>query len=153
MVSNIELNGLEKSIETVKVGVAGKTGERRIDIGDSSPYSSLFSLHKGGQNEIISVKSLDAIVEFLGNPQCVNVLKMDCEGAEMECLLSANHETIQRFKKILLEYHEFSGIKFETLKAHLIGAGFRCSKIHDDPEYGVGIAWFEQIEDPVFPKS
>ncbi len=151
LVSNIELNGLEKSIKTVKVGVAGKTGERRIDISDASPYSSLFSPHKDGPNEVISVKSLDAIVELIGNPKCVDILKMDCEGAEMECLLSANHETIHRFKKILLEYHEFSGIKFETLKAHLTSAGFRCSKIHDDPEYGVGIAWFEQIEGPVLP--
>jgi beta-1,4-mannosyl-glycoprotein beta-1,4-N-acetylglucosaminyltransferase len=56
------------------------------------------------------------------------VLKLDCEGAEHEILLSSPLKTIRRFKYILIEMHEGDYIPPEhtikSLKAHLEKCGY-----------------------------
>jgi hypothetical protein len=57
----------------------------------------------------------------------IDLLKMDCEGGEMDCLFGADKETLAKVNRIELEYHEWAGFSFEELAAHLVSCGFSLS--------------------------
>jgi hypothetical protein len=72
----------------------------------------------------------------------VDLLKMDCEGAEMEALSQAGRDTLQRFATILLEFHEFAGIDIVKVSRHLREAGFVQKRLTFDQRGDSGLAWF-----------
>jgi hypothetical protein len=49
-----------------------------------------------------------------------SLLKLDCEGCEYGLILDANRETLRRFKRIIIEYHN----GYENLCNKLREAGF-----------------------------
>jgi FkbM family methyltransferase len=58
----------------------------------------------------------------------VNLLKVDTEGAELDMLLSASDEVLQRFDQITVEFHDYwypeLAQRTEQVKARLRGLGF-----------------------------
>ena len=143
LVHNIEANRMQGSIIALKLGVAGRSGEARISTGGSSPYSSLYG-SPDGAGETIALRSLADLLVEIGNPECVDLIKLDCEGAEMDCLLHADKAVLGRFRKILFEYHTLSGFTYAALEAHLGAAGFRCEQVNHFPEFGTGVARFSR---------
>ena len=68
----------------------------------------------------------------------VELLKMDCEGAEYDILLSAGAETLAKLRDIRVEYH---GGRISELYEHLSRHGFRLTKWDPDDET-IGRVWF-----------
>lgn len=93
-------------------------------------------------SEKIEVLGLD---QFLKNTE-VDLLKIDCEGAELEVLESLNPANFSRIKRIALEYHELyvpgqtTGLR-EILKKN----GFLFTQVPDGTIPGLGymFAWRE----------
>lgn len=57
--------------------------------------------------------------DFLGG-ETVDLLKIDCEGAELDVLRSISEERLARVTRVALEYHNFHGETNETLLAALL---------------------------------
>lgn len=131
--ANIRLNRLSHRITALPVGVAGKTGTQELDISHASPYHSPYT-EVGPRRETIRVLSLAALLQEIGSPDRLDLLKMDCEGAEMDCLLEASPEDLARIRRIAIEYHEWAGFSLGSLIGRLEASGLimrshtRCEK-------------------------
>ena len=133
LAENIGLNRLDARITALPVGVAGRTGTQELDVSHASPYHSVYT-EVGPYRETIRVLSLAGLLGEIGGPDRVDLLKMDCEGGEMECLLEASSGDLARFRRIAVEYHEWAGFSFPSLVERLRASDFtlrshvRCEK-------------------------
>lgn len=137
----VEHNGLGPRVTIHGWGIAGATGERTFYESDTTVYSTMFEV-AGRAASGIRVKSLADAVREAGDPARIDLLKMDCEGAEMEALLAADDATLRRFTRIAVEYHTFAGFSAGDVLAKLQRAGFRLTRHAPDPAYGSGLAEF-----------
>lgn len=65
----------------------------------------------------------------------VDLLKMDCEGAEWDILL--DNKSLKQVREIRMEYHLFEDKKIECLFSLLSAAGHRVVKIVDHGNHGI----------------
>jgi FkbM family methyltransferase len=78
------------------------------------------------------------LIEFIGD-QTVDLLKIDCEGAELDVLRSVSHEGLERVSRVALEYHNFRGERNDTLSASLLtDAGFEVRRFPDPYDTAIG---------------
>lgn len=147
LVANIALSGLAATVTPLRKGVAGRSARVEIAVGADSANSSLYG-DKSGAVEMVEVRSLKDLLGDIGDPAAVDLLKLDCEGAEMDCLLQADAATLSRFGRIAFEYHVLSGHSFAEVRAHLEACGFACRHAVHDPEHGVGLAGFARKAHP-----
>jgi FkbM family methyltransferase len=131
-------------ITALQAGVAGASGVRDIFAAERSPYSSFYGGAGADRAERVEVFSLADWIAAAEAPAEIDLLKMDCEGAEMEALLGAPPGVLRRFRRIHFEFHEASGIPYERVAAHLAAAGFACRSCRRDPRSRTGIARFER---------
>jgi FkbM family methyltransferase len=71
--------------------------------------------------------------------EAVDLLKIDCEGAELDVLQSLSPEGLRRVARVALEYHNFDGERNDVLVvSYLADSGFRVSVRPDryDPKLG-----------------
>ena len=77
-----------------------------IDVGEGeASYRLAREPSKGKVIQTIPCRSIDSIMEEFGIDK-VDILKMDIEGSEKECLLSPKSEWLQKTKYLLTEIHE-----------------------------------------------
>lgn len=139
--SHVEGNGLAGRIRCLRLGVAGRAGKVSLSVGGASALSSMYGPAEGPREEV-AVLALPDLLRELGDPEEVDLLKLDCEGAEMDCLLAADAATLRRFRRICFEYHAMSGRTYPEVAGHMREAGFREAAVKHAPEYGTGIAEF-----------
>ena len=70
----------------------------------------------------------------------IDLLKLDCEGAEYPILMDAAQETLSKVDRIIMEYHDLDEARNHlTLGASLLDAGYRVfvweNIVHDDIGY------------------
>jgi len=88
----------------------------------------------------IPVVSLRSAIERMGGGD-VDLLKLDCEGAEWSILKQA--EAFNAVRYVRMEYHLIdSSHSTERLIEAFVNMGFRCS--HLNPNQGFGLAWFDR---------
>ena len=116
---NIVLNGLDKKIELLNMGVSGKS--ETIFLPDTFiGTSGMDSIGKSALDENadkgvpVRIVTLDEITKMY--PSSETVLKMDCEGCEYASLLGATDDTLRHFSEIILEYHEKNGRLMERFR-------------------------------------
>lgn len=116
---NIRLNNLESQIQTINAAVAKTNGEGKlfIDRGNSGGNSLLGS----GSSISIKLLTLESIFSKYKLTECA-LLKLDCEGAENEILMSTPPALLKRIKTIIMETH--AGYDQSKLRAFLQSQGF-----------------------------
>lgn len=70
--------------------------------------------------------------------QEIDLLKMDCEGAEWSIL--KDRESLRRVKNISMEYHLFNNNTLDDMKALIDSAGFSIKKIEEHGKFGMILA-------------
>ncbi|MDQ6949991.1 MAG: FkbM family methyltransferase, partial [Actinomycetota bacterium] len=70
--------------------------------------------------------SLASVLDDTGMAD-VDVIKMDCEGAEFEIVPSLGGDLLGRVRAIIGEYHPFPGRGPKDLRRELESAGFSCT--------------------------
>jgi FkbM family methyltransferase len=120
---NISANNLENAT-LVKAALADETGERRIYTNPSNTGGHSFSPRGASSRPVITV-SLMELFNSSGVSEC-SLLKMDCEGAEMEILESAPDELLRIVSAISLEYHldAYLPERLEKFQKRMEGLGF-----------------------------
>lgn len=84
----------------------GSQGQAKLYLGGHGPLqsSTIPPENRSSRTVDVKVRSLESIVHSLRRP--VDLLKMDCEGAEYEVLMSAPTECFRMIHRICLEYHD-----------------------------------------------
>ena len=116
---NIELNGMSDKVVVKQCGIGAEEGTITVkDDNMMGPTGSFGSkkITKAGENKIEIIK-FSKILEDAGN---IDVLKMDCEGAEFEALFSCQPQLLKKIRVIAMEYHDNP----ETIIDHLGRIGF-----------------------------
>jgi FkbM family methyltransferase len=142
--ANLDASPWGARVSAVRAGIAASDGIRAIYSAGQSPYSGFYAGGPAAMGEQVEVLGLAGWLAGAGDPPRVDVLKMDCEGAEMEALLGAEAATLRRFDRIGFEFHGISGIPYAKVEAHLEAAGFERTSLRREPAYGTGIAWFRR---------
>jgi FkbM family methyltransferase len=125
LLRNLKLNNIE-NVHPINSGVLDSQGKRELGIssvntGGHSLYDSVL------KNKVVAkFVTLKSIIE--GNKlKKIDLLKIDCEGAESRILLALNKENFSKINNIALEYHEWmvpGYLNIESLRKHLESMNF-----------------------------
>jgi FkbM family methyltransferase len=127
--NNIHLNELHDRVSAFQCAVGSDCGDRQLAVID--PLSNSFHMiPDGGANmQTVACTSLTTILGNLDVEQ-IDLLKLNCEGAEYEILESCPHQDLDRISNIRLEYHNLDapGKTGESLSRFLRSRGYRIQR-------------------------
>lgn len=98
---NISMNNLENVIVPRRAAVHASGGLKVRFPVQSSPYGSILT---GRTNEQCEVVETVTLADIVGDG--VDLLKMDCEGAEYGILFASGREVLGKIEAIRMEYHK-----------------------------------------------
>jgi FkbM family methyltransferase len=112
LVSNIARNGLEGRVQALRAAVTGRDGTTLLHPtpalgGGMSTTNTGFAQRVGvsyGAPIQVEARSICSVLAALG-PARVRLLKLDCEGAELEILEALRPADLERIDSLALEYH------------------------------------------------
>ncbi len=121
-------------IQSHQIGLDRKRGERVLYGGTSFNHSFFGSAEKGKHQ--VPTLSLQDFIEQQ-DLERIDLLKLDCEGAEFPILLGANAETLDRIQTIILEFHDLpeAGYTSMQLVHHLRQHHFEIVRYQHDADY------------------
>ncbi|MDO8512631.1 MAG: FkbM family methyltransferase [bacterium] len=124
--ANIELNNL-KNIITINEALSADNEGRNLNVSNSTGgHSFIFSNNKNGELGV-NTESL-SVLFAKHNIQHIDLLKMDCEGAEYEILFNTPKETMDKIDKISMECHDIDTERNSSqLKQFLESNGFQVT--------------------------
>jgi FkbM family methyltransferase len=140
--TNIKANGFSGRIKASSLGVAAHSGSRRIYMSSSPAHSFVQSL-VSQESEIIQCTTLGELIQDNGI-ECIDILKLNCEGAEYEILHGAP-EALRQVRNIRMEYHIFNDgqHQIEKLGSYLSSQGFEVVRL-DAYSSTDGFLWARQ---------
>lgn len=147
---NIRLNGWQDRISPFPQCVGGKAGKRDFFISKLSPLSSFYAGE--GKKTTVNCTTLGKIFKEQRLPR-LDILKLDCEGAEYEILYQTPSKVLRRIGEIRLEYHRPAGRRGvlparsadpTTLTEFLLRKGFALVHQRKDAPTS-GILWFTRL--------
>jgi FkbM family methyltransferase len=132
---NIRENHLESTIVAHRLAVASADRTTVRFPRRSSAMNTLLVDACIAESDEVSTTTLDAIVDPV---EQVDLVKLDCEGAEYEILFGASAAAFRKIVTLKLEYHRG---RREELVARLRGHGFEPVRQVADNAIG-GVLWF-----------
>ncbi len=138
---NVRANGLN-GVETYNLGVWSHTDEIPLHFYNDEPLQAASGNRADAEVEdikstSIGVISLAELLEKVAEP--INLLKLDCEGAEYEILLDQTPEVFEKIERIVMEYHDLpDGRNYRLLVEEFTKQGYQ-TKRHENvvhPELG-----------------
>ncbi len=138
---NVTRNGLV-NIVAVNDALSSRTGPLMLDVSNSEPVHQQSRRDEGSggpQRHVVKSVSLGDLLNTY-ELDVVDLVKLDCEGAEYDILLNAPAWVLDRIHRIVLEYHdEFTPHVHGDLVRFLEHAGFSVetfpNPVHPDLGY------------------
>ena len=143
LVANVAKNQIN-TIKTFNFGVAGARTNRNFSFTTDTSIISSMVFTAGGQTVTIQCVTLGDIFTE-NNLNRIDILKIDCEGAEFEIFYNTPLTTLAKIKNIRMGYHNDSNVStsnIDHLSTYLGKAGFKRTHFRQDGS-ALGIAWFE----------
>jgi FkbM family methyltransferase len=145
LVENISMNRHEDRIETFNIGLAAKSGTKDFFI-SSSPLHTFVENSKTKESVSIDCITMKEVFEKI-NIDHIDLLKMNCEGAEYEILYSTKTSYLKKIGEIRLEYHniDLEQRNEKKLRSFLVSKGFRIThrKVNSAND---GFIWAEKLK-------
>jgi len=139
LLQNIRANHFERTVLPYQFAVTDRQGETvRLPRG-SSIYNAIVEDESRTDCETVKTTSLAAIAKEFGPSE---MLKLDCEGAEYDILLTTDGVALDGVAAIRMEYHEGRWLEFET---HLASFGFVRRRLMRESETS-GNIWLERCQ-------
>jgi FkbM family methyltransferase len=124
---NIRINGLEGRVSAFQCAVASSEGRRNLAV-VACPLNSFHVLPDGGRYQIVDCTTLKNILAD-HHLEAIDLLKMNCEGAEYEILEGCSKSQFERIANIRLEYHNLDASRSgESLSRYLETRGYRIER-------------------------
>ncbi|NLN69274.1 MAG: FkbM family methyltransferase [Chloroflexi bacterium] len=127
LMRNLVNNDIE-NVRAFQQAVWSKAGKLQLDFSTGEPLqiSSVEGIEQDGSSEKLFVDAMTLQelfnIELLDK---VNLLKMDCEGAEYEILFNASPALLRKIERIIMEYHDLDESYHHTaLMAFLEAQGY-----------------------------
>jgi FkbM family methyltransferase len=142
LLDNISLNNC-KNIKAFNFGIAGKSEVKTFNYSKEASILSSMILNVKNEKKIkIKCITLEDIITD-NKLENIDLLKIDCEGAEFEIFYSTKKEYLQKIKEIRMEYHNFEkqGCNITELTKFLENNNFYLVK-KVEANCDLGIAWF-----------
>jgi|TARA_B110000438_G_scaffold121155_1_gene118284 FkbM family methyltransferase len=130
LMKNLNINKI-KNVIPENLGVSKDTGTSILYL--KKDFSIGNSIYKNSNLDLkIDIKTISVQDIIKKNDiQKIDILKLDCEGAEYEILLNLEQETLLKIKKIVSEMHpNIENFEIEQVKKFLIKNGFDVKIIH-----------------------
>ena len=142
---NIEINGLQQRVQLIEAAVLAEDKETALFEGkEGSAKNSATIPLDGGTTCTVQGLSFDHLVDRLDSE--IDVLKLDCEGAEYEILFNSSPSTLEKIRSIVLEYHPVPGNGWDEIRAYLIAGGFQMEWHEPSLLDRGGMAAFRRVE-------
>lgn len=127
---NIELNNLS-NVTPLNLAITSENKPIVLHVSPNSLYTSIYTEIDKRQltGKIITVNSLT--IKSLINEvkiETIQLLKMDCEGAEYDILSSLDSRVSSQIKQISMEVHKIPGHEPEEITDILLNLGFEVKK-------------------------
>jgi FkbM family methyltransferase len=125
---NIRINGLEGRVAAFQYAVASNSSSRKLAV-RMSLCNSFDYLCDGSSDQTVGCTTLRDIRAEHGL-DTLDLLKMNCEGAEYEILGACSSRDYDGIRNIRLEYHNLDGVSRngESLRRHLETRGYRIER-------------------------
>ena len=122
LVANIQRSGLQDRVTPIAAAIGARAGLATVD---TQKWSVVTVTREGVERGLPAVVqlSLGDLVDVFGTG-AIDLLKLDCEGAEYDTLLSATPALLTKFHAIVAECHFVPGHHAAELVDHLTDAGF-----------------------------
>jgi biofilm PGA synthesis N-glycosyltransferase PgaC len=146
---NIDINGLEGRVTAIQAAVAGTQDSRDLAVGGSLLNS--FHIHPANsRRQRVNCTTLSDIIAG-HRLEAIDLLKMNCEGAEYEILEQCSSADFDRIANIRLEYHNLDAPNKdgESLSRFLEARGY-CIERFSRYRSGSGFIWASRTSSPVF---
>lgn len=143
LVRNVEANQLSDRVKTFEQGVAAVAGDRVLHTSQSNLHT-LFDGDQPAETATIACTSLEGIFEDNGLER-IDLLKVNCEGAEYEIFYSAEASLLRRIDDIRLEYHELDSDQCNgaALRRFLEASGYSITRFTVDARKA-GFIWAQR---------
>jgi len=143
---NLMLNGLS-NVQAFCVGVWDQHGTMQLDLVNAEPLQgkTVFQQSDTALTAEIPVITFDQLVQDSVNTM-IDLLKLDCEGAEYAILLGASAESLARVQRIVMEYHDLDAEREHSCLVHFLEENGFSVRLHANPvhaEIGYLYAWKE----------
>jgi FkbM family methyltransferase len=135
LVANLHLNGLYGKVTPFRQALSERPGRRALYSGD---FFMGFSLYKDWRDKSpkkeVPVECV-TLKEILDSNRLsrVDLLKLDCEGAEYPALMKADSRTLSKIRRIIMEHHVIPGHPRKDIIRRLIGKGFAVRVVKEVP--------------------
>ena len=139
LLRNISENKLEDVIIPYKLAVSGVDGDTVKFPVKPSQCNAILTDDDGEDFELVKTTTLEKILST-NSVSVVDLLKLDCEGAEYDILFTSNDAVLEKIRAIRLEYHR----GWDNIVSFLMKHGFEQSYIMDD-RAAAGIIWLDRI--------
>jgi len=125
---HVAINGLDDRVLAFQFAVASSTGERELAVSESLS-NSFHMVSCGATMQPVACTTLGDIFEQQ-QLDTVDLLKMNCEGAEYEILEGCSNDVLDRISNVRLEYHNLPSTRRngESLARFLSSRGFRIER-------------------------
>ena len=137
---NLQINGLEGRVVAFQCAIGATSGPRKLAVGISQ-LNAFDDLRGGASHQVVGCATLrDIRTEH--RLETLDLLKMNCEGAEYEILESCSNSDYEGILNIRLEYHNLDARRRngESLRRHLQARGYRIERFSRRLTYS-GFIW------------
>lgn len=140
---NARLNDAVGEVRAFALALGGTSGPLSLDASPGDPVRAR-SGRSNGTTIVIDALSLADALDCSGIDR-VDLLKLDCEGAEYDILFNASPAVLDRVDRIVLEYHDWEGEPDHgDLVRFLEGAGYRVATAPNPVLDFIGYLWAER---------
>jgi FkbM family methyltransferase len=139
---NVRANRCDQ-IKVFPVALAGAAGEVSLFLRPGSEAHSLWG--EAGETRLsVQAMTLDDVVHEVA-PDAIDLLKMDCEGAEYDILAGREDVLSHHVRFLAMEYHEGNGHDVRELVQVLQGAGFEF-RVRPQPQVKRGMLYARNVK-------
>jgi FkbM family methyltransferase len=145
---NAELNGVSDRVTVFERAVAATTGRAIFhDNGGGSGLNGLAAAgHASGPATEVLTMAFDEVVAAAPAP--VDVIKIDCEGAEYDLVLGSSPASWESVQRVVIEFHPVDGHGWPELRDFFAGVGLvEQDKVSWE---GYGCVWLSREPLPPF---